>query len=313
MAGSIETWERLERIERLLLIHPWTTTELAAELGVSQSTAYRNIQWLLANGRAIEWDEHRVKGRRYWISRDNAINRVRLTIDEAGALYVATRLLARMFDTSNPIVFSTLWKLSEPLEQSAPRIAAQIRGAAQLLRIRPEDQLSTDVFRALAQAWLQSRKVRMTYRSTHRTSERVVSPYLLEPVDTEQALYVVGHDDASNEIRTFKLDRILAIEVLHEEFAIPDDFDATTWLQSGWGIMGLDRGRRVERVVLQFRPEVALEIRERFWHPSQQLTDLDDGGCLLEVTVAHASEMLRWIRRWGLHQVRVLEPAELRH
>ncbi len=212
---------------------------------------------------------------------------------------MSRRRLARMFDTSNPVVMSTLRKLAEPLDQTAPRIAAQIRRAAQLLRVRPQDQLSVDSLRVLIQAWLQSRKVRIDYRSQQRTSERIVSPYLLEPLDTEQAIYVIGHDSLSDEIRTFKLDRILDIELLHEEFVLPADFDAAAYVESGWGIMGLDKDKPVERVVLEFRADVTPEIKERFWHTSQALTDLADGGCLLEVTAAHASEMLRWIRRGG--------------
>lgn len=312
MAGSIETLERMEKIEQMLTRCRWTTSQLAEELNVHPSTVYRNIQILMANGRAIEYDEDTRKGRQYWIRKDTAINRVRVTTEEASALYVAARLLARIVDTSNPIVTSALLKLAEPLEHTAPTIANQIQRAAHLLRVRPSDDTSVETFRVLAQAWLQSRKVRISYKSQHRASERTLSPYLLEPLDTEQAIYVVGHDSDSDDVRTFKLDRITSADLLREEFEVPSEFDAAAYLSSAWGIMGADAGKQVERVVLHFGPEVAPEIRERYWHPTQQLRDVGDQGCILEVTVGHATEMLRWIRRWGLHNVRVLEPPALR-
>jgi predicted DNA-binding transcriptional regulator YafY len=52
-------------------------------------------------------------------------------------------------------------------------------------------------------------------------------------------------------------------------------------------------------------------VVERQWHPSQQLQDTPDGGCLLQVQVSEPLEMQPWIRSWGA-QVEVIAPDWLR-
>lgn len=314
MAGSKETLERLEEIERMLMRHSWTTTELADEFGVDPATIYRNIEQLEAMGSPIEKDEDRRKGRRYWITKDRFLNRVRVTLHEATALYLGARLLSRMIDTSNQFVVTALHKLAEPLDISAPLLAKHMHRAAHAVQIQPEDALEIEVFRALAQAWGESRKVRISYQSLHgAVTERVLSPYYLEPVEAEQAIYVLGHDSRTDGIRVFKPDRISAIELLREEFEVPPDFDPLEELKSAWGIMWANEGKQPEQVVLRFiAADVIREIRERYWHPAQRLIDLPDGSVRFEVTVGHASELRRWIRRWGLHNVEVIEPQWLR-
>jgi predicted DNA-binding transcriptional regulator YafY len=314
MPGSTETLERLEAMERMLTRRAWTTTELACEFGVDPSTIFRNIEQLQSMGSPIESDQDRRKGRRNWIDKDRYLNRVRVTTHEATALYLAARLLSRMIDTSNRFVASAIEKLAEPLEANAPLLARHMRRAARAVQVQPEDATEVEVFRVLAQAWSESRKVRIAYRSLQSpaASTRVLSPYYIEPVEAEQSFYVLGHDSQSGQLRTFKLDRITAIELLPDRFQIPDDFDPLDQLRSAWGIMWADEGRAPEQVVLHFDPDIAREIKERYWHPMQQLSDLPGGGCRFEVTVGHSSELRRWIRRWGLHKVEVLEPQWLR-
>jgi predicted DNA-binding transcriptional regulator YafY len=265
-------------------------------------------------GWPIESDEGLRKGRRYWIDRSRTTHAVKVTIQEATALFLAARLLSRTIDTSNPIVFSALHKLADPLEVTAPLVAQYIRKAARAVRQHPGDETATTVFQKLAQGWSESRKVRIMYQSIHSTTmmERVVSPYYLEAVEAEQAFYVLGHDSKSDSIRIFKVDRISEAELLPNRFRIPADFDPLEQLQSAWGIMWASDGKQPDHVVLQFAPEIVREIKERYWHPTQRMVDLADGSLRFEVTVGHASELRRWIRRWGLHNVEVIAPQSLR-
>jgi predicted DNA-binding transcriptional regulator YafY len=52
---------------------------------------------------------------------------------------------------------------------------------------------------------------------------RRIAPYKLWYVNN--ALYAVGHDHRSNELRKFAVVRISAAEVSHQRFQIPPDFD----------------------------------------------------------------------------------------
>ena len=52
-------------------------------------------------------------------------------------------------------------------------------------------------------------------------------------------------------------------------------------------------------------------MKESVWHPSQEIDDLKDGGCLFTVRVSEPKEMRPWIRSWGA-EVEVLSPPMLR-
>jgi WYL domain len=49
-------------------------------------------------------------------------------------------------------------------------------------------------------------------------------------------------------------------------------------------------------IVLRFRSDQAPYVRERVWHPSQQILDLPDGGLELKFRAGGIFEIRRWIR-----------------
>jgi predicted DNA-binding transcriptional regulator YafY len=52
-------------------------------------------------------------------------------------------------------------------------------------------------------------------------------------------------------------------------------------------------------------------VKESVWHPSQEIDDLEDGGCVFAVRVSEPKEMQPWVRSWG-GEVEVLSPPSLR-
>ena len=52
-------------------------------------------------------------------------------------------------------------------------------------------------------------------------------------------------------------------------------------------------------------------IRERQWHPSQQIEELPSGGLILRLRVGGVDEVKRWIMGYGYH-AEVLQPESLR-
>ena len=62
---------------------------------------------------------------------------------------------------------------------------------------------------------------------------------------------------------------------------------------------------------LKFSPYQARWIRERQWHKTQKLTELDEGGVIMEMDVQGLDEVKRWVMQYGT-EVEVLGPEELR-
>jgi predicted DNA-binding transcriptional regulator YafY len=136
----------------------------------------------------------------------------------------------------------------------------------------------------------------------------LLSPDFIEPSAVGYATHVIGYSSYWNDIRTFKLERVRRAELTEDTFDVPEDFDPLKLLGTAWGIMF---GDAVVEVRLRFSPEVTRRVRESRWHEGEEVEDLDNGGCLYMVRVAHPLEMKWWIRSWGPN-VEVLAPEALR-
>ena len=293
---------RLRQLEELLLLKPGglRATDLARTLKVNRRTVYRDLDFLAEQGVPL-WQENGIFG----INRTRYQTTVRLTYHESVALVLAGLMLARTFDERNPHVIAALRRLAVTLPEP---FTTQLERAALRTQANHTNPRHTAILEAIAEGWGTGRKVQIAYCSPKGSTlrERVLAPYTLEPTDA--GIYVIGHDEASGEIRTFKLERLQTARVLPEPYTIPDDFDPETHLAHSWRIM---TGDEPIPVILRFTPDAAPYIRERTWHLSQQLEPTPDGGLCLGLTIAEPREMLPWIRSWGA-QVEVIEPVWLR-
>ena len=295
---------RLRQIEELLYrsSRGLSAIEIAHATGIDRRTAYRDIELLSESGVPIWQDEGR-----FGIVREDYLSTVRLTLQEALSLFIAGRLLARFADERDPHIVSALTKLAgsmpEPLASSLARTAESIAR-------QPVNDRYVQVREAITLGWAQRRKVRLWYRSprTGDVHRRDFAPYFIEAAGASYSAYVIGHDDSAGAMRTFKLDRLERAQMLDETYEIPPDFDPQTYLASAWGIM---TGENLVHVVLEFSPRIASIVKERRWHASQEIDDLEGGGLLFTLKVSEPREMLPWIRSWG-DDVEVLEPLELR-
>jgi proteasome accessory factor B len=66
-------------------------------------------------------------------------------------------------------------------------------------------------------------------------------------------------------------------------------------------------------VVVKFDATVAGYIRERRWHPSQQLEAQDDGGVLLRATLSGELEFVGWVMSWSPWAELISPPAWRAH
>jgi proteasome accessory factor B len=299
--------ERYMQICRLLYHNPHglTSDALAQRCGVTQRTIERDLI-ALEHLRVPIWDDGE-RPSRYHLSEGYYVPPLRLTSDDALALYLAARLLAQYADTFDPHISEALVKLATVLPEPVSR---HIHTTIDNLCVRTSDDLMVQVLGVLGRGWAMGRKVRLIYWAADRqlTKAHVIRPYFLEPSALSNATYVIGFDEEAQDLRTFKVERVQHAELLNETFTIPEDFDAPTLLDSCWGIM---YGPELEQVVLRFAPSVTRRVKETCWHPSQKLEETADGGCVLTVAVANPVEMTYWVRGWGAG-VEVLAPASLR-
>ena len=300
--------QRLCRLCYLLYRNPQglTASEIARFCSVSTRTAQRDLHDLDDIGVPL-WDNDDTDPPRHGIIAGYYLPPVHLTLDDALSLYLAARLLARYADNYDPHIVDTLAKLATILPEP---IARHVHQTIRSLGTRNECDAFVDVLATLAVAWAGGREVRIWHQAaaSAEVHEHLFWPYLIEPAPIGNATYAVGHVVDLDALRTFKIERIVRAELTDAHYTIPDDFDGPALLESCWGIA---YGEKTEEVVLRFAPSATRRVKETHWHPSQQLEDEPDGGCLLRLCLANAWEMVHWVRGWG-PQVEVLEPGWMR-
>ncbi|MGE5529302.1 MAG: WYL domain-containing protein [Patescibacteria group bacterium] len=161
-------------------------------------------------------------------------------------------------------------------------------------------------FNLLAEAIAHRRAVRLHYyaATSGATTEYRMDPYHLR--FEAGAWYLIGYCHLRQDLRIFALDRIRALEFTGDTFERASGFTIEQYLGLSWGI---ERGPE-HLVRVAFDAEQARWIKERIWHAGQKLSDLNDGGVVLEARVSGLEPFKRWILGFGRH-ARVLEPREL--
>ncbi len=295
---------RLMRLQELFRSRRagYTTHELARLSGVSVRTIERDLL-VLQSESGVPLGEERG---RYFLAVEERLSPMKLTLQEARALLLATRLFLRYSDEGDPYAASALRQLAEVMPEA---VRDQVRMAAAALAARPLDPEFSRHLGIVTEAWAKRRSLRLSYRSAgrQRSREVVVDPYFLEPSAAGFATYLIAHSHTHGGMRTFKVERIVAAEMLPRSFELPADLSLDALLASAWGIIW-GEGHVVK---LRFSPRAAWRVRESRWHPTQVLEDEDGGGCIMTLSVASLMEVGRWVRSWG-DEVEVLAPAELR-
>ncbi|HMO54298.1 MAG TPA: WYL domain-containing protein [Tepidiformaceae bacterium] len=279
--------------------------ELARELGYSVRTIQRDILAL-----DTELNVPLVfEGRRWKImpGTNMVFGPVRLTLQEARAVYFATRLMLRSADERDPDGISALEKIADALPDG---VAGHMRRTVEEYTELPANMEAIEVLRKLTEAWAANRTATITYRSSGAASQPRtfdLDPYILD--HSQSGTYVIGFSHEHGEVRTFKADRISDCEITAQEFE-PESVDEIAGrLRHSWG--GVVFGEAEHHVTIDFAASVANRIRESYWHPSQRLEELPGGGLRPRVLLPSLLEITPWIRTWGPEAI-VVEPPELR-
>ncbi|HRF50817.1 MAG TPA: CRISPR-associated helicase Cas3', partial [Anaerolineales bacterium] len=303
-SGS-EHYARLRRLEHIYAAGAWTDQELAERLGVHRSQIHRDRQQLIEAGIIIVLEDHG----RYRLDHLRTETQLRLSREEALALYLPTRRAARQTYSAQPAVGSALEKLARVLAQ--PMTARLVESARGVLQQAANPERAR-VVETVTRGWIERVVVELTYRGLAAQDSRKIEMriYLIEPAVWGDGMYLIGPSDLiKGRIAALKLDRVEAARLTTVRFDPPADLDQGALLADAWGIwLGRDKP---ERVVLKFKPgAVSRRVQETIWHPTEK-RDLQPDGLIWTAEISEIQEMVPWIRGWGA-DVEVLEPARLR-
>ncbi len=277
--------------------------KLAGDYEVSGKTIQRDLDYMRYQLDApIEYSaEHRGF---YYTEPNYKLPAISIKESDLFAIYLAEKLLGQYEGTP---IYSSLCSVFHKIEDSLPDKIALDSGDdhARFTVFPPSNTiLKPGIWETVTKAVRLLRKIEVHYQTPGTEGTvRVLEPY--HGVRFEGDWYVVGYCHLRKAIRTFSLARILSVKMLQDTFKIPSDFDFHRLVGSHFGVHWSNREFDVK---IRFDRSVAGFIKERKWHPTQEIVDNPDGSVVLSLTVNHLLELKRWILSWG-SMAKVLEPG----
>lgn len=287
-----------------------TVDELVEECGVTRRTIYRDLQAIIDAGYPLV-NERQDDGHVLYsfISGFSKLPPITFSLEELMTLYLCRGQLDFLQGTP----------FQEDLEAIFARIRSNLppRSVAHLERLSETSaprfhgfkdySHQNELLKQLRQALLKQHRCRMLYRPANREpAEYLVDPYTL--LFFKNGLYIGGYAHNRESLRLFAVERIERLELQDERFEVPEDYRVDMLTGTAFGL--IEEGER-HHLEIYFSSEVAHYIRERIWHPEQQIEEQEDGALILRFSASGDKEILAWITSFIPH-VRVLNPEPIR-
>lgn len=283
-------------------------TKLAKLLEVSTKTISRDLEFMRDQlGLPVEYDP-KIYAWRYTHPVKN-FPTVQISEGELLALLVAQKALEQYRGTPyHDQLAQAFAKLSAGLRDQVSFTPSTALGNVSFHHLGLS-KADLTIFQHLTHALSDSREIEFTYQKPHTSAPEVrrLHPYHLS--NRENAWYVVGHDPDKHALRTYAVGRMKKIALSQRQFTKPTEFSPESYYAKSFGAFV---GTGDHRVVIRFNPTVAAQIRERFWHDSQEFKELPKGQLELRLHLNSLDEIQRWVLGWG-EGAEVVAPKELRH
>ena len=289
-----------------------TLDEMATELEVGRRTAERLRDSLVAMFPQMDWwdDEERV--RRWRLPGSALVGVIELRAEAVAAIETAARECdARGEDNRAALLreaSTTLRAVMRPdaLRQAEPDIAALMEAEGIAMRPGPRPTIAAGVLSTLRRAILGMQLVVVRYANpdSAEPAARILCPYGL--------LYggrgwLVAHVDELPEMRLWRLDRIMSVDLLDRGFSRREDFSLGAYAAQSFGVFQEDP----MDVELQFTQQCAEDAAKWLFHPSQRINYEDNGTLTVHFHAGGSQEIIWHLFTWGT-EVKIVSPDSLR-
>jgi len=224
---------RALRALEILQARPGTTADqLADKLGVTERAARRYVGILREAGIPVESARGPHGG--YRLRRGTRLPPVVFTQAEALGLVMAVLDGQPTAADAGDLIGTALGKVIQALPEGVGRQAAALRdhaSAAPRRSTRPDPATTSTLVAAVAAR----RRVLITYRSeTGNEWDAEVDPWAV--VARFGRWYLLCHSHSADAIRTYRVDRVRAVELTVHQFEMPDGLDPVAALEENLGI-----------------------------------------------------------------------------
>ena len=282
-----------------------TYRELAEEWGVSKRTIQRDLNDLLDVGFIIH-GEMRDGKKRFTVQ--NNVPPLNFPIDEIIALIFIEGIVSPLEDTPYKDAFQkTLNRIRTVLPEQMQAFLERAGEAYYPHHRGQKKLLSPQIFKTAHRAIKERKVCTITYRAitTGQIKTYPITP--LKFLYYHNGYYLLCRNPNYGHLLTLAAERIQDLEITSQTFEPPDDLDIENPIQQAFGITLEDP----IDVKIRFSAWQARYIKQRIWHPSQEIEELDNGEIILSFQAGGLYEIKSWILSHGA-DAEVLEPASLR-
>lgn len=281
-----------------------TAAQLAQTLDVSVRTVQRYIAMLDEIGIPVYAERGPYGG--YALVRGYKMPPLIFTPEEAVAVSLGTSLLeeiwGRLYQEG---ARGALAKIENVLPDEQRREVSWARQNVLSIGTNWTDpNLAVPYLKQLHDAVRERQRVRIHYRTRSRPApeQREVDPYRL--VSRWGWQYCIGYCHSRHAPRTFRLDRIVALEPLDQTFSEPTDFDLATYLAEDPFF------QPAVRVRLRFGPDAAVVALDNRAH-WETMEEQPDGGLIVTFAAPDLEAAAGQVLHIGYPAV-IIEPEGLR-
>lgn len=302
---------RIVRVVRLIqILQPSKAVPIDAlceKLGVGRRTMFRDLKALQQAGVSCHFDKEQGG---YLMDRNPLLPPIDLNVAEALVLMLLAHKAAHSKvvpnrDAARTAALKIEAALPEPLVQHCGEMLAHMK-----IDYWPMSDLDsvTNLLEKMQLAVVQRRKVEISYDSYYEGEEILTRLHVYRLTFKRRGWYAIGFSELHQEVRTFKLERVLEANVLEETYEMDQSFDLNQHFGQAWQMI---RGDRTFHVVIRFSSKVAGNVEEVAWHKTQRTERRTDESLIFEVDVDGIDEISWWVLGYGKEAL-VLEPPELR-
>lgn len=296
----------MSKIERIMTFNSWVKNKkfpnshtLQEYFEISRSTAYRDIEFLRDRLMApLEFDSEKTG---YFYTHED----FRLPFEDNQQLLLVAALLNKMAEKTGISEMREMRRIKDAVgNRLFKRSISVLEGiSCEFVEIEPVDpDILEEVFKALESGL----DYYMHYiDSSGRCTEREIRILRLHAYQGKW--YIVAFCFMRWELRLFHTARISALTPMDCSRKIPDDVNVENFLCSSYGIF---KGKKLERVEIEFFGPVANIVREQRWHKNQEIRDTDQ-GIIMTIPVTEYQEIKNNVLKFG-NGARVVGPPEFK-
>jgi len=279
--------------------------EISRRLGVGERTVRRYMILLEELGIPVEAGRGRYGG--YRLRPGYRLPPLMFSEDEALALILGLLMVRQSGLAGTPAdVAGALSKVERVMPDRLRTRVRAVQEAVVLVDASRDTRPARAIIGALSEAAHRQRPVRLRYRAAQGAeTERTVDVYGV--VSLEGSWYAVGYDHLRADMRTFRVDRVLAAQLETGTFTPPVDFDALAYVEHSLAT-------RPGAFTVEFLLETTLEAAQQVVPAVNATLEETSGGVLVRGQSSGGPDLavLAHILAGLPFPLVILQPPELR-